>query len=107
MRWLLKRWWFWAGTGFMLVAIAAGYLLIPVGDGRISQASCDAIQEGWSPEQVVDLLGKHSIPGTHPEPGRQVDIHCLWVGRDSLQLSQFSNRPPRFLAANTCFAKPV
>jgi hypothetical protein len=30
MRRLLKRWGFWAGAGFMLVAVCAGYLLIPV-----------------------------------------------------------------------------
>jgi hypothetical protein len=24
MRWLLKRWWFWTGAGFMLVAVCAG-----------------------------------------------------------------------------------
>jgi hypothetical protein len=26
MGWLLKRWWFWAGAGFMLVAAGAGYI---------------------------------------------------------------------------------
>jgi hypothetical protein len=57
MRWLLKRWWFWAGTGFMLVAVCAGYLLIPVEKPRITQENCDRIQLGWSWEQVTDLLG--------------------------------------------------
>jgi hypothetical protein len=61
MRWLLKRWWFWAGAGFMLVAVCAGYLLIPVGEDRISQASCDRIQKGWSPKQVESLLGKATV----------------------------------------------
>jgi hypothetical protein len=57
MGWLLKRWWFWGGAGFMLVAVCAGYLLISVGDDLISQANCDKIQLGWSREQVEDLLG--------------------------------------------------
>jgi hypothetical protein len=57
MRWLLKRWWFWAGAGFMLVAVCAGYLLIPVGEARISQAACDRIELGMSEAQVRNLLG--------------------------------------------------
>jgi hypothetical protein len=61
MRWLLKRWCFWGGAGFMLVAVCVGYLLIPVGEGRISQASCDRIQLGWTVEEVKRLLGEHVI----------------------------------------------
>ncbi|HEV3341107.1 MAG TPA: hypothetical protein VG125_12145, partial [Pirellulales bacterium] len=56
------RWWFWAGTGFMLVAVCAGYLLIPVG-GRISQANCDKIQPGWALAQVQELLGEDCVQG--------------------------------------------
>jgi hypothetical protein len=48
MRKLLKRWWFWAGIGFCLVAIVVGSFLIPFGDGRISQAACDRIEIGWT-----------------------------------------------------------
>jgi hypothetical protein len=61
MRWLMKRWWFWAGTGFMLVAVVAGYLLIPVGEGRISQAACDRIQIGMTHEQVCELLHEKHV----------------------------------------------
>src|SRR5438445_11646346 len=57
MHWLLKRWWFWVGTGFMLVAVVDRYLVIPVHKGRISQANFDKIQIEWTPEQVGDLLG--------------------------------------------------
>jgi len=57
MRWLLKRWWFWAGAGFTLVAVCAGYLLMPVENPRITQANCDRIEQGWSHEQVNSLLG--------------------------------------------------
>jgi hypothetical protein len=60
MRWLLKRWWFWAGTGFMLVAVFVGYLVIP--DGRISQAKCDRIQLGMTFEEVKSLLGDNYLP---------------------------------------------
>jgi hypothetical protein len=65
MRWLLKRWWFWAGTGFMLVAVCAGYLLIPVAaeEGRISQATCDRIQLGWTVGEVISLLGENGLVG--------------------------------------------
>jgi len=58
MVWLLKRWWFWAGTGFMLVAVCAGYLLIPVREGRISQAACERIQLGMTIAEVEELLGE-------------------------------------------------
>jgi hypothetical protein len=63
MRWLLKRWWFWAGTGFMLVALVVGYLVIPVGEGRVSQASCDRIQLGWSPDQAEKFMGERVPTG--------------------------------------------
>jgi hypothetical protein len=63
MRWLLKRWWFWGGTGFMLVAVCAGYLLIPVGEGGISQANCDRIQLGMKVEDVSILLGDTPVGG--------------------------------------------
>jgi hypothetical protein len=57
MRWLLKRWWFWAGTALMLVAVVAGCLLIPPGESRITKAICDRIQPGMSVEQVRDVIG--------------------------------------------------
>jgi hypothetical protein len=57
MRWLLKRWWFWGGTGFMLVALVAGYFLIPISQGCISQANCDKIQLGMREGDVYMLLG--------------------------------------------------
>jgi hypothetical protein len=43
------------------VIIGAGYLLVPLKEHRISQANCDKIQEGWSEEQVVDLLGLYLV----------------------------------------------
>jgi hypothetical protein len=86
MRWLLKRWWFWAGTGFMLVAVCAGYLLIPVEKARITQENCDKIQEGWSPEQVVSYLGKPQF-GELPlpadcDPERRSWVSVYWCDED-------------------------
>ena len=57
MRGLIKRWWFWLGICFFHVAIAAGYMLIPLNPPRISQANFDKIQLGWTWEQVTELLG--------------------------------------------------
>jgi hypothetical protein len=65
MRWLLKRWWFWTGAGFILVAIAAGYFVIPIGEDRISQATCDRIQLGMKYEEVKSLLG-NDLPCMFP-----------------------------------------
>ena len=60
MRWLLKRWWLSAGTGFMLVALVVGYLVIPLGPGRISQANCGRIQLGWDVGRVNSLLEREA-----------------------------------------------
>ena len=49
---------------FVVIAILAGYLLIPIEQPRISQKNCDKIQKGWSPDQVEELLGARSIPFT-------------------------------------------
>jgi hypothetical protein len=65
---LLKRWWFWAGTGFILVAIVAGSLLIPIGEGRISQANCDRIQMKMKLDDVSILLGDA------PQPVYDMDV---------------------------------
>jgi hypothetical protein len=54
---LIKRWWFWLGICFFHVAIAAGYLLLPLNPPRISQANFDKIQLGWTSDQVTELLG--------------------------------------------------
>src|SRR5437016_4370965 len=67
MRWLLKRWWFLVGLGFVLVALVAGYLLIPIDEGPISQAACDKIQLGMSEEQVQEMLGP-----------RTISVTCVW-----------------------------
>jgi hypothetical protein len=76
MRWLLKRWWFWAGAGFMLVAVCAGYLLIPVEQPRITQANCDKIQLGWSQNEVEELLGVPTMGAIHSH------LHLTWVSDD-------------------------
>src|ERR1700732_4335993 len=91
MNWLLKRWWFWAGTAFMLVAVCAGYLLIPVEKPRITQENCDKIQLGWSPEQVVNLLGEHAPPMWRritveeiwPETWTRITMEEIWWDEDS------------------------
>jgi hypothetical protein len=77
MRWLLKRWWFWAGTGFMLVAVMAGYLLIPVERNRITEANYDKIQHEWSKGEVEELLG---TPKVRLE-GTQITV-LTWVNED-------------------------
>ena|SRR5438105_14791002 len=61
MRWLLKRWWVWGGAGFILVMLSAGYLLIPVEERKISQASCDKIQVGMTKTQVDWILGETHV----------------------------------------------
>jgi hypothetical protein len=55
MQRLFRRGWLWA-TVLLPAVVGAGYLLVPVGAGRISQATCDKIQVGWRSEQVMELL---------------------------------------------------
>src|SRR5438128_11175231 len=61
MRWLLKRWWLWAGTvgaAFVIAALCAAFLwAIPVSVSQINQTNCDKIQRGWTAAQVLALLG--------------------------------------------------
>ncbi|HEV3448750.1 MAG TPA: hypothetical protein VG099_29200 [Gemmataceae bacterium] len=80
MRWLLKRWWFWAWMAFMLVALLAGYLLIPFSEGALSQAACDRIQFGMTFEQVKSFLGDDG-PGSLHETSRIVSWYDDDVNR--------------------------
>jgi hypothetical protein len=52
---LTRRWILFAAL--LLAVIAAGYVLAPVGNARISQEACENIQLGWSENQVEELLG--------------------------------------------------
>jgi hypothetical protein len=76
MRWLLKRWWFWLGTAFMLGALSTGYLLIPA--GRIDRAHCDKIQLGWTHAQVDRLLGRGGL-GDSPRRTGWPDEDGNWI----------------------------
>jgi hypothetical protein len=77
VRGLIKRWWFWLGICFCHVAIAAGYLLIPLNPPRISQANLDKIQLGWTWEQVTELLGHASFSLDYRFPD-----YSTWLGDD-------------------------
>jgi hypothetical protein len=57
-----KLWQFWPAIVFVFVAMAVGYLLIPVHGSRIGKLTCDKIQLGWSKENVEALLGPQSYP---------------------------------------------
>jgi hypothetical protein len=48
----------------ILATLVSGYLLIPIEDGNISQASCDRIQIGMSRAKLHELLDKHARRGT-------------------------------------------
>ena len=77
MRGLVKRWWFWTGICFLHVAIAVGYLLIPLNPPRISQANFDKIKVGWTSSQVTELLGYHSFSN-----GFRADVDASWWDED-------------------------
>jgi hypothetical protein len=53
----MKRKWLLLFGVFVVAVLVAGYFLIPVGEGRISQANCNKIQEGWRQRDVQELLG--------------------------------------------------
>jgi hypothetical protein len=58
----------------LLSAVAAAYLLVPLGQPLISQATCDKIQIGWSDAQVEELLGESSIRIPHVGAATVVDL---------------------------------
>jgi hypothetical protein len=60
----MKRRWFLLFGVFVAAVLVAGYFLIPVGEGRISQATCDKIPVGFRAEQLVHLLGDCDIGGS-------------------------------------------
>jgi len=74
--------------GFMLIAVSAGYLIIPVEAARISRENCDKIQLGWSPEQVMRLLGEqHVLRSWWPE--READLQLTWCDRDDNRIQVY------------------
>jgi hypothetical protein len=86
MRWLLKRWWFWGGTGFVLVAVAMGYLVIPVSECQVTEANYAKIQDGWTAERVEELLGYHGLRSSlaiNKDP-RLSGIDSSWSNDDGL-----------------------
>jgi hypothetical protein len=69
-----ERWWFWAGSAFVFVALGTGYLLIPF--GRISEATCDKIHAGMTYDELSELLGER-----HESLGEGV-VMDLWEDED-------------------------
>jgi hypothetical protein len=61
MRNLLKHRWLWA-TVLLVVVVGVGYLVVPVGEGRISQATCDRIRMRMTLGEVLDLLSERGTP---------------------------------------------
>jgi outer membrane protein assembly factor BamE (lipoprotein component of BamABCDE complex) len=68
MQKLSRRSWLLA-TVLLVVVVGAGYLLVAVQGTRISQASFDRLEVGWSAQQVRDLLGEPTlVRGTGKAP---------------------------------------
>gem|GEM_PF-833627 len=81
MHGLFMRWWFWLGICFFHLAIAAGYLFIPLNPPRISQANFDKIQLGWTSDQVTELLGYHSF-----SDGFRAHVDASWWGEEDSRI---------------------
>jgi hypothetical protein len=56
MQKLSRRSWL-VATVLLVVVAGTGYLVVPVGEARISQATCDKLELGWPAEKVLQLLG--------------------------------------------------
>jgi hypothetical protein len=86
MVWLLKRWWFWTGTAFMLVAVCAGYLLIPFHESPITEAICNKIERGWTQRQLANFLLDHNMYpvgfGERAAMWLDEDRNVIWVEFD-------------------------
>jgi hypothetical protein len=59
----MRRRWFLLFGVFVVAVLVAGWLLVPVSEGRISRASCENIQLGWTAKQVDVLLGEERLSG--------------------------------------------
>jgi hypothetical protein len=49
--------------GAMVVIIAAGYILLPIGESRISQATCDKVVVGMTVGQLWQVMDQNKVPG--------------------------------------------
>jgi hypothetical protein len=57
---LIKRRWLW-GSLLLAAVLGVAYVVVPVSKDRISHATCDKIQVGWSVAQVENLLGEFDV----------------------------------------------
>ena len=48
------------GVLLLLAVVAAGYLVVSLGEGSISQANCDKLELGWSLDKVEQVF--HGAP---------------------------------------------
>jgi len=70
----------------MLVALCAGYLLIPVSECQVTEANYPKIQDGWTAERVEELLGYHGLRRSlaiNKDP-RLSGIDSSWSNDDGL-----------------------
>jgi hypothetical protein len=67
-------------TVLLAAVVGAGYLVVPVGEARIGQATCDRIQIGWTHSQVEELLGNK------PFSGSLVVLGAFWKDEDDNHL---------------------
>jgi hypothetical protein len=91
MKKLLRRRWV-IGALLLLVVVGAGYLLVPVGEGRISQATCEKIRLGWTREQVTELLrsANYVVPivyGDNP-------VGVAWLDEDNNRIEVYFESQP-------------
>jgi hypothetical protein len=112
----MRRKWLLLFGVFVVAVLVAGYLLIPVGEGRISQASCDRLQLGWSPHQVASLLRENEFLGSGrvqepiaiglslgDEDGNRIEVgFATFNGSDQLRLTR-----KKFVPTNLSFLERV
>jgi hypothetical protein len=94
MKKLLRRRWV-LGALLLLAVVGGGYLLVPATEGRISQASCDRIQLGWSFTQVANLLGENRAANQlQRKPLPDVSVGVAWYDEDSNRIEVYFQSQP-------------
>jgi hypothetical protein len=82
MKKLLRRRWL-IGAALVLAVLAGGYVLVPVGEGRISQANCDRIRLRMTFGEVSDLLSERGTSGAFLGPVSM----WFWSDEDGNQIA--------------------
>ena len=67
----------------LVVVVGTGYLLVPVERSRISQATCDKVQLGWTWDEALAVLGRDGlVPWAEQREGEFAPVGFFYDDED-------------------------